>query len=210
MQQHHANDSELSTNCSQRGTACGRVKGNAMVARRRSLTCIPIFGLWFCLSLFFVLSGPAQAQLAGQNVNMVSGTVWPYGDPFLERQDEPSLAVSTRNPLHLLAGANDYRTVDLNLSEAEPGEGRLSNAPTGEPWVGQYVSVDGGAHWQSTLLPGYPQDTSVRERTRPYTGSRRRRTQSSLPVRTECSITAESLLIGDRAWDWSSSPDSWI
>ena len=73
---------------------------------------------------------------------MVSGTVWPFGDPFLERQNEPSLAVSTRNPLHLLAGANDYRTVDLNLFESEPGEANACPATgcppqLGEPWVGR-------------------------------------------------------------------------
>src|SRR5215831_17584511 len=170
MQQHHTNDSVLLTNCSQRRIPLRRFKGNAMAVRRCRLTSNPIFGLWFCLPLFFVLGGFVQAQTAGQNVNMVSGTVWPYGDPFLERQDEPSLAVSTRNPLHLLAGANDYRTVDLNLPESEPGEGRLSNAPSGEPWVGQYVSVDGGAHWQSTLLAGYPQDTSARGVSSPLHG----------------------------------------
>ena len=58
--------------------------------------------------------GAAQA-VAGQNVNMVSGTKWPGGDPFLQRQNEPSLAVSSRNVLHLVAGANDYRTVDLPI-----------------------------------------------------------------------------------------------
>lgn len=115
-------------------------------------------------------------QEPGQNVNMVSGTVWPYGDPFLERQDEPSLAVSTRNPLHLLAGANDYRTVDLNLPELEVGEGATAprtcaNPPcTGEPWVGLYMSTDGGARWQSTLLAGYPQDTSAQGMSSPLHG----------------------------------------
>src|SRR6476620_10934979 len=62
---------------------------------------------------FFVLFASAQSPSAGANVNMVSGTDWTTGDPFLQRQNEPSSAVSTRNPLHLLAGANDYRTVDL-------------------------------------------------------------------------------------------------
>jgi streptogramin lyase len=128
--------------------------------------------LFCCLALLLscLFGTPAYAQEPGQNVNMVSGTVWPYGDPFLERQDEPSLAVSTRNPLHLLAGANDYRTVDLNLPELDVGESSLANTPTGEPWVGQYMSIDGGAHWQSTLLPGYPQDTSTRGMNSPLHG----------------------------------------
>ena len=121
-----------------------------------------LLGMSLLTALACVLSASAQAQgpTPGQNVNMVSGTTWPYGDPFLERQNESHIAVSTRNPLHLLAGANDYRTVDLNLQEIENGEPRLLNAATGEPWLGQYISIDGGAHWQSTLLPGYPQDRS--------------------------------------------------
>ncbi len=44
------------------------------------------------------------AQIPGRNVNMVAGTDWPGGDPFLQRQNEPSIAASTRNPLHLVAG----------------------------------------------------------------------------------------------------------
>ncbi len=56
---------------------------------------------------------PGNGQSAGDSVNMVSGTGWTNGDPFLQRQNEPSLAVSTRNTLHLLGGANDYRSVDI-------------------------------------------------------------------------------------------------
>ena len=94
----------------------------------------------------FLTAPPAAAQVAGQNVNMVSGTKWPTGDPFLQRQNEPSMAVSTRNPMHILAGANDYRSVDL--------EQVLSGgAETGDAWLGLFKSFDGGFTWQSNLLP---------------------------------------------------------
>ena len=92
------------------------------------------------------------AQIPSRNVNMVSGTGWPGGDPFLQRQNEPSIAASTRNPLHLLAGANDYRTVDL--------PGLPNSGEVGDAWMGLFKSTNGGATWKSALLPGYPQDTS--------------------------------------------------
>jgi hypothetical protein len=84
---------------------------------------------------------------------MVSGKTWPGGDPFLQRQNEPSIAVSSRNPLHLLAGANDYRTVDL--------PGLPDGEENGDAWLGIFKSFDGGLTWRSTLLPGYPQDKSA-------------------------------------------------
>jgi hypothetical protein len=91
-----------------------------------------------------------HAQIPGRNVNMVSGTKLPDGDPFLQRQNEPSVAASTRNPLHLLGGSNDYRTIDLpGLPGAEE---------TGDAWLSVYKSTDGGQRWTSTLHPGYPQD----------------------------------------------------
>ncbi|HVS88719.1 MAG TPA: hypothetical protein VHF01_10940 [Candidatus Acidoferrum sp.] len=93
-----------------------------------------------------------NAQIPARNVNMVSGTQWPGGDPFLQRQNEPSVAVSTRNPLHLLAGANDYRTVDL--------PGLPGGKVTGDAWLGAFKTIDSGQTWFSLLLPGYPQDNS--------------------------------------------------
>ncbi len=93
-----------------------------------------------------------RGQSAGPNVNMVSGTGWTNGDPFLQRQNEPSIAVSTRNTLHLVAGANDYRGVDL--------PGLLGITERGDAWLGLFKSFDGGQTWQSTLLPGYPLDGS--------------------------------------------------
>jgi hypothetical protein len=106
-----------------------------------------VFGL-ACIAAF-VAAPPVAAQVAGQNVNMVSGTKWPTGDPFLQRQNEPSMAVSTRNPLHILAGANDYRSVDLETVLS-------GGAETGDAWLGLFKSFDGGYTWQSNLLPGCP------------------------------------------------------
>src|SRR5205823_6439638 len=96
--------------------------------------------------------GQLPAPVPGPSVNMVSGTQLPGGDPFLQRQNEPSMAVSSRNALHLMGGANDYRTVDL--------PGLPGGEPTGDAWLGLFKSFDGGKNWTSTLLPGYPQDTS--------------------------------------------------
>src|SRR5215472_1443602 len=111
----------------------------------RRLLC-PVLVFLFLLSL--PLSAQVVGAVAGQNINMVSGTVWPAGDPFLQRQDEPSMAVSNRNPEHLLAGANDYRTVDI----ANPG----ATDYRGDAWLGVFTSIDGGDSWKSTPLPGYP------------------------------------------------------
>jgi Big-like domain-containing protein/pentapeptide repeat protein len=111
---------------------------------------------WFLVPIILLaavfISPVAHGQTPGQNVNMVSGTKWPGGDPFLQRQNEPSLAVSTRNPIHLLAGANDYRSVDIPNPNS-PDE-------RGDAWLGVFKTFDGGATWGSTLLPGYPQDTT--------------------------------------------------
>jgi MBG domain len=113
--------------------------------RRFALGLAAAVALWSGVSLL--------AQIPGRNVNMVAGTEWPGGDPFLQRQNEPSMAASTRNPLHLVAGSNDYRTVDL--------PGLPDDVETGDAWVSVYKSFDGGARWSSTLMPGYPQDTSA-------------------------------------------------
>src|SRR5262252_9574162 len=111
------------------------------------------------ITLFFLSTLLASysllAQIPGQNVNMVSGKQWPNGDPFLQRQNEPSMAASTRNPLHLLAGANDYRTVDI------PGIKDGDEEQNGDAWLGLFKSFDGGQTWSSTLIPGYPQDKSI-------------------------------------------------
>jgi hypothetical protein len=101
----------------------------------------------------------AQSPLTiGPNVNIGGGpaTFNPatneiVGDPFLQRQNEPSIAVSSRNPCHLLAGANDYRAVDVEEAVGE----------VGDAWLGVFKSFDCGATWTSRLLPGHKLDTSA-------------------------------------------------
>ena len=114
-------------------------------------------GLRLALSLIVAAGTPlaSRAQIAGESVNMVSGTQWPGGDPFLQRQNEPSIAVSSANPQHLLAGANDYRTVDIPIRP-----GRRQRKMAADAWQGVFKSYDGGQTWKSYLMPGYPQDTS--------------------------------------------------
>lgn len=85
------------------------------------------------------LASNAIAQRPGPNINMVSGMTLPDGDPFLQRQNEPSIAVSTRNPCHLLAGANDYRTVDL--------PGLPADMENGDARLGLFKSFDCGKTW---------------------------------------------------------------
>lgn len=79
--------------------------------------------------------------VAGRNVNMVSE------DTYRERQNEPSLAVSTINTDHLLAGANDYTTVAM--ASQQPTIGITEDA-----WLGVFKSFDGGESWTHELMPG--------------------------------------------------------
>ncbi len=95
----------------------------------------------------------AQEVFPGPNINMVSGDTWPDGDPFLNKQNEGSMSVSSRNELHVAGGSNDYRTTDL--------PGLPAGKTIGDSWPSFYWSTDGGGRWKSTLVPGYPQDTSA-------------------------------------------------
>ena len=127
------------------------------------------------LATFFLIglldrTASAQQIAVGSNVNMVGGPASlspgpPFtitGDPYLQRQNEPSMACSSRNPVNCLAAANDYRLVGT------PGvqDGRV----TGDAWLGVFWTHDEGQTWRSTLLPGFPQDTSTDGLASPITG----------------------------------------
>ncbi|KRE42783.1 hypothetical protein [Knoellia sp. Soil729] len=60
------------------------------------------------------------------------------------QQNEPSTAVDARNPEVVVAGSNDYCTVEL----------------AGGTWAGFYRSTNSGMGWTDSLLPGYPTDAS--------------------------------------------------
>ena len=95
----------------------------------------------------------AQGLFAGPNVNMVNSgkkkaadMKWPQDNIFLQASNEPSMDPSTRNPLNILAGANDYRAVDFS--------GLDGIAESGDVWVADFKSFDGGLSWTSNLHPG--------------------------------------------------------
>lgn len=84
----------------------------------------------------------------------------PYTDSVLTecsssrgRQNEPSVAVDPRNTSVLIGSSNDYCGVFNTTINGVP-------AALGPIWLGYYRSENGGASFQSSLVPGYPQDQS--------------------------------------------------
>ncbi len=84
----------------------------------------------------------------------------PYTDDTLDecgvsrgRQNEPAVEMDPRNPNVLLGSSNDYCGVYQPPGAAAP-------SPVGPIWLGYYRSENGGTSFQSSLVPGYPDDTS--------------------------------------------------
>ena len=99
----------------------------------------------------------------------------PYTDATLAecsrsrgRQNEPAIALNPRNPNVLIGSSNDYCGVynDGNDADGAP-------IPSGPVWLGYYRSEDGGRTFKSSLVPGYPDDTS------PYAALARVRTSGA-------------------------------
>ncbi len=99
-----------------------------------------------------IVAGSPHEVRVGRNVEIA-------GEGFPDRQVvEPAIAVDPRNPDIVVAGAQDLRLV----------------AQGAHRWSGYYRSIDGGLTWSSSLLPGFPGDTSPQGLASPlryFTGS---------------------------------------
>jgi len=127
-------------------------------------------------SAAFILAAGAAASTPGADVRLsndapstpgytsdytlVTGSS--YTDPTLEecsrsrgRENEPSVAVNPRDPEVIVGSSNDYCGV-YNDGQDEFG----APIASGPIWLGYYRSENGGGSFASSLVPGYPQDTS--------------------------------------------------
>jgi hypothetical protein len=84
----------------------------------------------------------------------------PYTDAVLSecsiargRQNEPAVEVNPRNINVLIGSSNDYCGVYSTVVNGIP-------VALGPIWLGYYRSENGGASFQSSLVPGYPGDVS--------------------------------------------------
>src|SRR5437867_616689 len=71
------------------------------------------------------------------------------------RQNEPSVAVNPRNTNVIIGSSNDYCGV---YNDGQDADG--APIPSGPIWLGYYRSENSGRSFQSSLVPGYPGDTS--------------------------------------------------
>ena len=131
----------------------------------------------------------ADTRLSNDNSSYVSNytavTGAPYTDSVLSecsrsrgRQNEPSVAINPRNTSVMVGSSNDYCGV-YNAGEDADG----APIPAGPIWLGYYRTQNGGTSFQSSLVPGYPGDTS------PYASRAHIRTASS----------------GDPVWAWDTA-----
>jgi hypothetical protein len=69
------------------------------------------------------------------------------------RQNEPAVELDPRNPNVVIGSSNDYCARYQPFGSATPSQ-------SGAIWLGYYRSENGGSTFQSSLVPGYPDDTS--------------------------------------------------
>jgi hypothetical protein len=147
---------------------------------------------------------------AGYTSNYTLVTGAPYTDATLTecsrslgRQNEPTVAMNPRNPNVIVGSSNDYCGV---YNDGVDNDG--APLPTGPVWLGYYRSENGGASFTSSLVPGYPGDTS------PFAGRARIRTASAgdpvLAWDAEGRLFAGAESSGDPALTKKTLGDVWV
>ena len=129
----------------------------------------------------FSAAQPTNVRLSNDDSHTASGYVSAYtiatGNAYTDdvlkecsiargRQNEPSVAVDPRNTQVILGSSNDYCAVYQPF-------GATVQSAVGPIWMGYYRSENQGASFTSSLIPGYPGDTS------PYAARAHIRTASS-------------------------------
>src|SRR6266480_177252 len=97
--------------------------------------------------------------LSGYTSDYTLVTGIPYTDPVLTacsvsrgRQNEPAVAVDPRDTRVIVGSSNDY----CGVFQADG-----TFLGLGDVWLGYYRSEDGGANFNSSLVPGYQGDQSA-------------------------------------------------
>ncbi len=75
---------------------------------------------------------------------------WAHG-----RQNEPAVSIDPRDTRVMVGSSNDYCGTYNDGADADGAP-----LPVGPIWLGYYRSENGGASFQSSLVPGYPGDSS--------------------------------------------------
>ena len=135
-----------------------------------------VFALAAAVTATLIVTLTAAASTPGADVRLTndapttSGYVSDYtlttGTPYTDatltecsrsrgRENEPSVAVNPRNTLVMVGSSNDYCGVYNDGVDAFGAP-----IPSGPIWLGYYRSENGGGSFQSSLVPGYPDDTS--------------------------------------------------
>jgi len=136
---------------------------------------LAIVGALACLAVFLAVGGAGASTPGGDarltndchpdggcGAGYVSAYTLATGNAYTDatlnectishgRQNEPAVAVDPRNTSLLLGSSNDYCAV---YNKGIPA------GAVGPIWLGYYRSLDGGSSWTSSLVPGYPDDTS--------------------------------------------------
>ncbi len=125
-----------------------------------------VAGMVACVGIALASTPGADVRLTHDNSSYVSDDqlvgASGYTDATLQecsrsrgRQNEPAVAIDPRNTGVVVGSSNDYCGVYNDGVDADGAP-----IPAGPIWLGYYRSENGGSSFVSSLVPGYPGDTS--------------------------------------------------